>query len=90
MADEAETPAVVETAPKKNAVKKPTAADMEFPNTAYRIQASPKVVGALFDPDRNIRISRVRDVAVTGPIPEGSWLYCQIKAGLIDFLNASV
>ena len=88
MTDEQEpTPTPAPTpAPKKAAKKKPTKDDKEFNASSYRIMASEKVVGSLYDQDRKVRIGRAHDVEVAGPIKPGSWLYCQIKAGLIKFM----
>lgn len=65
--------------------RKPMSADASFPRASYRVKVSAKCVSGMTDPDRGVRIQRTSDVKVTGPITEGSWLYCQIKAGLIEF-----
>jgi len=85
MADEKDEAAAT-AKPQAQAAQKAKPTDAEFKNTSYRVQASAKMVGSLYDPDRKVRISKSSDVKVTGPIPEGSWLYCQIKAGLVDFV----
>lgn len=48
------------------------------------IVCSDRVTGTMFDNDRNVRIPAAgqNPVAVTG-VTAGSWLWCQIDAGLI-------
>ena len=49
------------------------------------LQCSERVTGGLFDTERNLRIPGpgLNPVQVDGEIREGSWLDCQMKAGLI-------
>ena len=62
-------------------VRKPRAPKVE----SLRVVCGPRTVGYLFDPDRNVRIpaNGQNPVELSGPVREGSWLDCQIKAGLI-------
>lgn len=54
-----------------------------------RLVCTPRTLGSLVDPDRNVRIpaNGQNPVEVSGPIAEGSWLDCQVKAGLIKVIN---
>ncbi len=81
MAEEAQTQ--TQTPPPK---QKPKATDAKFEANSYRVQCTSRMVGTLFDPERKLRISKNSDVKVSGPIEPGSWLHCQIKAGLVEFV----
>lgn len=51
--------------------------------SSLRVMCAEHVVGSLVDPDRKVRIPKGSDVKISGPVDEGSWLDCQMKAGLI-------
>lgn len=62
---------------------------LEYGKTAYRVRCTSKVIGMLFDPDRQIHIPRYTKapVEVAGPVREGSWLYTQLKANNIEIIG---
>ena len=68
----------------KPAAAKPKA-EPQAKQAGMRITCSPKVVGHLHDPERNIMIPAhgQNPVEISGEVKEGSWLDCQIKANLI-------
>ncbi len=75
----------VEDVPSMAAKKVP--ADCPYPNPVYRIQGTPKLVAGLVDSDRNVRITKAREERIVGPITKGSWLHCQIEAGLVTVMK---
>jgi hypothetical protein len=79
----------VETAPTKKRSKRKK--DGSYPAGSYRLQCTPKVTGTLFEHKRQIRIPAAGqgDVEAAGPIPTGSWLHAQLKAGLVVVLSES-
>lgn len=67
---------------------KPKAKAKPVEKTSLRVKCNNKVVGSGFiDPDRQVRIPKTHDIEISGPIRPGSWLDCQVKAGLIDILE---
>lgn len=52
----------------------------------YMARCTSKCVGALHDPDRNIRIPPMAQnaVQIAGPIKKGSWLAVQVERGLVE------
>ena len=49
-----------------------------------RVRCTEKCISSLYDQDRKQRISKDASTVVAGPVVEGSWLDCQMKAGLIE------
>ena len=72
---------VVETKPRRTRAPKKA--------ESFRIVCTPRVVGYLHDPDRNVRVpaNGQNPVEVSGPVNPGSWLECQINAGLIKVIE---
>jgi hypothetical protein len=52
-------------------------------SSSLRVMCAEHVVGSLVDPDRKVRIPKGSDVKISGPVEKGSWLDCQMAAGLI-------
>lgn len=76
---EREEPVPVQEKPKRGAAKQ---------SKPRFLICSDKVTGGLFDQERNLRIPGpgLNPVQVNGEIRKGSWLDCQIKAGLVTEL----
>lgn len=64
----------------RRAKKDPTQA------STLRIRCTERVVGSLFDHEHNVRVpphTASDGVKIPGPVRAGSWLDCQIQAGLV-------
>ena len=58
--------------------------------TQWWVKTAPKMLNAMTNPDSGVRIG-VNQVPLGADLPkEGSWLDCQIKAGLIIILKGPV
>ena len=58
--------------------------------TQWWVKASPKMRNSMTDPDSGVRIG-VNQTPLGADLPrEGSWLDCQIKAGLVVILKGPV
>lgn len=54
--------------------------------SALRVRCTDRVAGTLFDHEHNVRVpphTASEGIKIPGPVREGSWLDCQIKAGLV-------
>ena len=71
-------------------VTTPAVEEVTAAKTQWWVKTAPKMLNAMTNPDSGVRIG-VNQVPLGADLPkEGSWLDCQIKAGLIIILKGPV